>query len=111
MLPSGLLIELTCRCLQMHKPYSGREAVFDPGALLAPMEEMSAVAGLKEPEDKAMPHHDCSRHTTPAALSYMWVTAVNILCGAEEGSVLSQLSHKATASFVHHTTLGSFKED
>jgi len=56
LLPSDLLIELTCRCLRMHKPESGREEVFDPGALLAPVKEMSAVAGLKEPEDKAVPH-------------------------------------------------------
>lgn len=38
----------------------GSEEVFDPGALLAPVEEMSTVAGLKECEDTAMPHHDCS---------------------------------------------------
>ena len=60
LLPSDLLRELTHSCLQMHKPCSGREEVFDPGALLAPVEEMSAMAGLKEPEDKAVPHHDCS---------------------------------------------------
>lgn len=60
MLPSDLLMELTHRCLRMHKPYLGREEVFDPGALLAPVEEMSAVAGLKEPEDKAVPHRGCS---------------------------------------------------
>lgn len=44
----------------MHKPDSDREEVFDPRALLAPMEEMGVVAGLKEPEDKAMPHCVCS---------------------------------------------------
>lgn len=57
MLPSDLFIELTHRCLQMHKVYSGRKEVFDPGALLAPAEEMSTAAGMEKPEDKAMPCH------------------------------------------------------
>lgn len=41
----------------MHKAYSGRKEVFDPGALLAPAEEMSAVTGMEEPEDQAVPCH------------------------------------------------------
>lgn len=57
LLPSDLFIELTHRCLQMHKVYSGRKEVFDPGALLAPAEEMSTAAGMEKPEDKAMPCH------------------------------------------------------
>ncbi|PKU36101.1 vascular endothelial growth factor receptor hypothetical protein [Limosa lapponica baueri] len=70
-------LTITCRCLRMHKPYSGKEEVFDPGALLAPVEEMSTVAGLKEHEDKAVPHRELlwssvRGHTTPAALSYMY---------------------------------------
>lgn len=57
LLPSDLFIELTHRCLRMHKAYSGRKEVFDPGALLAPAEEMSAVTGMEEPEDQAVPCH------------------------------------------------------
>lgn len=60
MLPHDLLIEETRRCLWMRKPYSGREELFNPRALLAPIEEVSAVVGLKELEGKAMPRHGCS---------------------------------------------------
>lgn len=45
----------------MCKLICGREEIFDPGALLAPMEEMSTVAGLKEPEGYVKPHNHCSR--------------------------------------------------
>lgn len=76
----------------MHKPCSSREEVFDLCALLAAMEEMSTVAELEEPEDTAVPHHDCSgaacrdtQHLLP--LSYMCATAVNVLRGAKGGSV------------------------
>lgn len=71
----------------MCKPVCGREEIFDPRALLAAVEEMSTVAGLKEPEDNAKPHNHCSGavsgNTQHLLLSPTHVAGVNILHGAE----------------------------